>query len=147
MRFSVCAAPSTVVSSTAGSGTCSASTAARTAKTSDVILQDAVDSTSFKTASYVGTNLPVSGRRCIDVDFTRPEFLRGNLSQAERDFLFDTRTGRTVYEQTYLEGSLAGNLFELPAGPLGVALRFHVSCDEIVDTPRRVTSALISAAT
>jgi iron complex outermembrane receptor protein len=109
--------------------------------TSDVILQDAVDSTSFKTSTCVGTNLPVSGRRCIDVDFTRPEFLRGNLTQAERDFLFDTETGNTIYEQTYFEGSLAGNLFELPAGPLGVALGFHARRDEIVDTPGDVTLA------
>jgi len=109
--------------------------------TSDVILQDAVDSTSFKTASCVGTNLPVSGRPCIDVDFTNPEFLRGNLTQAERGFLFDNETGNTIYEQTYLEGSLAGNLFDLPAGPLGVAVGFHVRRDEIVDTPGAVTLA------
>ncbi len=109
--------------------------------TSDVILKDAVDSTSFKTSSCVGTNLPVSGRPCIDVDFTRPEFLRGNLTQAERDFLFDTETGETIYEQTYLEGSLAGDLFELPAGPLGVALGFHVRRDEILDTPGEITLA------
>ena len=109
--------------------------------TSDVILQDAVDSSSFKTASCVGTNLPVSGRPCIDVDFTRPEFLRGNLTQAERDFLFDTDTGETIYEQTYIEGSLAGNLFDLPAGPLGVAVGFHARRDEIVDTPGAITLA------
>ncbi|HWQ86043.1 TonB-dependent receptor plug domain-containing protein [Brevundimonas sp.] len=109
--------------------------------TSDVILNDAVESTNFKTVSCVGTNLPVSGRPCIDVDFTRPGFLAGDLTQAERDFLFATDTGNTVYEQTYLEGSIAGNLFELPAGPLGIALGFHVRRDEIVDTPGEITLA------
>lgn len=109
--------------------------------TSDVILDDAVNSTSFKTSSCVGTNLPVSGRPCIDVDFTRPAFLAGDLTQAERDFLFDTETGSTLYEQTYIEGALAGNLFDLPAGPLGVALGFHVRRDEIIDTPGAVTLA------
>lgn len=109
--------------------------------TSDVILQDAVDSTSFKTASCVGQTLPVSGRPCIDVDFTDPRFLRGDLTPEERAFLFDTETGNTIYEQTYLEGSIAGNLFDLPAGPLGVALGFHVRKDEIVDTPGEVTLA------
>jgi len=109
--------------------------------TSDVILQDAVDSTSFKTTSCVGTNLPVSGRPCIDVDFTDPRFLRGDLTQEERAFLFDTETGNTIYEQTYLEGSIAGNVFELPAGPVGVALGFHLRKDEIVDTPGAVTLA------
>lgn len=109
--------------------------------TSDVILQDAVDSTSFKTSSCVGTNLPVSGRPCIDVDFTDPDFLAGNLTQAERDFLFDTETGNTLYEQTYVEGSIGGNLWQLPAGPLGMALGFHLRKDEIVDTPGAVTLA------
>ena len=109
--------------------------------TSDVILDDAVASTNFKTTSCVGTNLPVSGRPCIDVDFTRPGFLAGDLTQAERDFLFDTETGSTIYEQTYIEGSLAGNLFDLPAGPLGVAVGFHARRDEIIDTPGEVTLA------
>lgn len=123
---------------------------------SDVILQDAVDSTSFKReilddpdtpinearpASCVGTNLPVSGRPCIDVDFTRPGFLAGDLTPEERAFLFDNETGETIYEQTYAEGSIAGQLFELPAGPLGLALGFHVRRDEIVDTPGAVTLA------
>ncbi|MCS6625419.1 TonB-dependent receptor [Roseibacterium beibuensis] len=109
--------------------------------TSDVILDDAVASTNFKTSSCVGTNLPVSGRPCIDVDFTDPRFLAGDLTQEERDFLFDTETGNTIYEQTYIEGSIAGNLFELPAGPLGAALGFHVRKDEIVDTPGEITLA------
>lgn len=109
--------------------------------TSDVILQDAVDSTSFKTASCVGTNLPVSGRPCIDVDFTDPRFLAGDLTQAERDFLFDTETGNTLYEQTYVEGSIGGRVMELPAGPLGLAAGFHLRRDEINDTPGDVTLA------
>jgi iron complex outermembrane receptor protein len=109
--------------------------------TSDVILQDAVDSTSFKTASCVGSNLPVSGRPCIDVDFTRPGFLAGDLTDAERAFLFDTETGNTVYTQAYVEGFAGGELFDLPAGPLGVALGFHIRRDEIEDVPGEVTLA------
>ncbi|MGV3579119.1 TonB-dependent receptor domain-containing protein [Brevundimonas sp.] len=109
--------------------------------TSDVILQDAVDSTSFKTSSCVGTNLPVSGRPCIDVDFTNPRFLAGDLTAAERAFLFDTETGNTTYEQVYLEGNIGGTLFELPAGPLGAAFGFHIRRDEINDTPGAITLA------
>ncbi|WGM30058.1 TonB-dependent receptor [Brevundimonas sp. NIBR11] len=109
--------------------------------TSDVILQDAVDSTSFKTVSCVGTTLPVSGRRCIDVDFTRPDFLAGRLTDAEKAFLFDTETGQTIYEQVYLEGNIGGQIMDLPAGPLGAAFGFHVRRDEIEDTPGAVTLA------
>lgn len=108
---------------------------------SDVILKDAVDSTSFKTASCVGTNLPISGRRCIDVDFTTPDFLAGRLTQAERDFLFDEETGVTIYEQAYVEGNIGGQIMDLPAGPLGAAFGFHLRRDEIEDTPGDITLA------
>lgn len=109
--------------------------------TSDVILQDAVDSTSFKTASCVGDVLPVSGRQCIDVDFTNPRFLAGDLMPEERAFLFDRETGSTLYEQTYIEGSIGGQVLDLPAGPLGIAAGFHLRRDEINDTPGEVTLA------
>ncbi|MDO9608434.1 MAG: TonB-dependent receptor [Brevundimonas sp.] len=109
--------------------------------TQDVLLDDAVDSTSFKTSSCVGSNLPISGRPCIDMDFSDPRVLRGDLTAEERAFLFDTETGNTVYEQTYVEGSIAGSLMELPAGPLGLALGFHIRRDEINDTPGEVTLA------
>lgn len=109
--------------------------------TQEIILDDAVDSTSFKTASCVGSNLPISGRPCIDMDFTDPRVLRGDLTAEERAFLFDTETGNTVYEQTYVEGSIAGTVMDLPAGPLGLALGFHVRRDEINDTPGEVTLA------
>ncbi|MEG0819581.1 MAG: TonB-dependent receptor, partial [Brevundimonas sp.] len=108
---------------------------------SDVILDDAVASTNFKTESCVGTNLPVSGRQCIDMNFADPRVLRGDLTAEERAFLFDTETGNTLYEQTYVEGAIGGNLFELPAGPLGLALGFHIRRDEINDTPGDVTLA------
>ncbi|MEG1029680.1 MAG: TonB-dependent receptor, partial [Brevundimonas sp.] len=107
----------------------------------DVILDDAVASTNFKTESCVGTNLPVSGRQCIDMNFADPRVLRGDLTAEERAFLFDTETGNTLYEQTYVEGTIGGNLFELPAGPLGLALGFHIRRDEINDTPGDVTLA------
>lgn len=109
--------------------------------TQDVVLDDAIESTNFKTASCVGTNLPISGRPCIDVDLTDPRVLRGDLTPEERAFLFDTETGRTIYEQTYLEGNVAGRLFDLPAGPVGAAFGFHIRRDEILDTPGHVTLA------
>lgn len=107
----------------------------------DVLLKDAVDSTSFKTDSCIGTNLPISGRPCIDMDFTDPRVLRGDLNDAEKAFLYADETGKTIYEQTYVEGSIGGNLFDLPAGPLGLALGFHLRRDEIVDTPGEITRA------
>lgn len=109
--------------------------------TSDVILKDALESTNFKIESCVGDTLEVSGRQCIDMNFADPRVLRGDLNAQERAFLFDTETGNTLYEQTYVEGSIGGNLFELPAGPLGLAVGFHLRRDEINDTPGEVTLA------
>lgn len=107
----------------------------------DILLKDAVDSTSFKTESCLGTNLPVSGRPCIDMDFTDPRVLRGDLTDAEKAFLYADETGNTLYEQTYIEGSIGGNLLNLPAGPLGLALGFHLRRDKINDTPGEITLA------
>ena len=57
--------------------------------------------------------------------------LLGQLSgdfatQAERDYLFGDRDFNTVYEQTIISGYVTGDLFELPAGPVGVERRAAV---------------------
>lgn len=106
-----------------------------------VILQEAIDTQDFRTSSCVGTNLAISGRPCIDINWTNPEFLRGNLSQAERAFLFDEETGKTVYTQLSAEAAITGTLFELWAGPVDVALGAAWRNDEIEDTPGEVTLA------
>ena len=43
-------------------------------------------------------------------------------SQAERDYLFDNRSFTTIYEQKMLSGYVTGDLFELPAGAVGVEI-------------------------
>jgi len=118
--------------------------------TQDVILDDAVDSAEFRiqgaffpgqTASCVGTTLPISGKPCMDLNWLSPDFLAGNFTQAERDYLFDTETGNTLYTQTVVEGTIAGDLFDLPAGPVGAAFGLHYRRDEIEDTPGAITLA------
>ncbi len=106
-----------------------------------VILDDAVDSQDFRTASCVGTFLPVSGRPCIDINWTNPEFLRGNLTAAERAFLFAEETGKTVYTQLSAEAAVTGTLLELWAGPIDVAFGATWRNDEIKDTPGPITLA------
>ena len=71
-----------------------------------VILQDAIDSQSFRTGSCVGTTLPVSHRPCIDINFTDPNVLVGDLTAQQRAFLFDTDIGKTKYNQNFIEGTL-----------------------------------------
>ncbi|TFW12510.1 TonB-dependent receptor [Brevundimonas intermedia] len=59
----------------------------------------------------------------------------GQLTAEEEAFLLGYETGTTTYEHSYIEGVISGELFNLPAGPLGVALGFHVRKEEIDDNP------------
>ncbi len=61
--------------------------------------------------------------------------LAGNFTQAEKDFLFFKAHGSTTYDQYILEGTITGDLFELPAGPVGMALGVSYRHDHIDDTP------------
>jgi iron complex outermembrane receptor protein len=109
--------------------------------TQDVIFQDALFSQELRTRSCVGLTTPVRGVPCIDIDFSDPRVLAGNLTDQERAFLFGEETGRTVFEQLSGELSITGNLFRLPAGDVGVAFGVQVRRDEIRDVPGEVTLA------
>ena len=116
-----------------------------------VVLDDAVDSQDsiFLNANggrppgggCAGTFLPISGRPCIDIIWTDPEFLRGNFTPAQRAFLFDEETGNTTYTQLSAEFSVVGTLFEMWAGPLDVAMGAAWRNDEIEDVPGAITLA------
>jgi iron complex outermembrane receptor protein len=122
----------------------------------DVILADAVYSSDGRsdfgtsgafnansiprpTASCVGYKTPVSNRDCVDVNWMSADFLAGKYTDAEKAFLFDTETGRTIYKQFSVEGSVSGDLFKLPAGPVGAAFGAAYRRDEINDTPGAIT--------
>ena len=62
-------------------------------------------------------------------------FLSGNWSQATFDLLTAYPVGNTAYEQSIVQGVISGDLFELPAGPLGVAVGAEWRNFEIDDTP------------
>ncbi|WP_194954658.1 TonB-dependent receptor domain-containing protein [Sphingopyxis solisilvae] len=109
--------------------------------TQDVIYQDAIASQTFRTRSCVGTTTAIRGVPCIDIDFTDPRVLRGDLTAAERAFLTGRETGRTLFKQTSAEALLTGKLVMLPAGPVGAAFGAHIRRDEINDTPGAATLA------
>jgi iron complex outermembrane receptor protein len=104
-------------------------------------LQDIYDVSSFQTASCVGTTLPRSGKPCMDVPWTDPDFLLGRFSPEMADYLFDWETGKTLYKQVSGEASITGNLIDLPAGPVGLALGITARRDEINDVPGAITRA------
>src|SRR3546814_16841619 len=65
----------------------------------------------------------------------------GDFTDAERDFLFDWETGNTKYAQGYVEGLLSGDtsgFFELPGGPIGIAVGATYREDQINDVPGEI---------
>ena len=74
------------------------------------------------------------GVACVPVDyFTAAQ--TGHFTQAEANFLHGDQTGRTTYNHYYVEGTVSGDVFNLPAGPLGASLGFHLRREELNDLP------------
>lgn len=92
-------------------------------------------------ATCVGTVSSVRGAPCVDIPWFDPAFLNGEVSPEVRDFLFGVETGNTKYDQMSVEAFMSGSLFELPAGPVGVAFGVHYQEDEIKDVPGEITLA------
>jgi iron complex outermembrane receptor protein len=109
----------------------------------DQILKDAVDQQTNRAfgAGCAGLTTSISRRPCLQVNWVDPRFMAGDLTPAEKAYFLDTETGRTIYTQQFIEGSLSGNLFELPGGPVGVAVGGVYRRDEIDDTPGHITMA------
>ncbi|MEL6529366.1 MAG: TonB-dependent receptor [Pseudomonadota bacterium] len=76
---------------------------------------------------------------CVPVNLFAPSVLTGAqgdfATQAERDYVFDQRTFDTSYEQILLSAFVTGDLFELPAGPVGVVLGAEWRQDTIDSEP------------
>jgi len=74
------------------------------------------------------------GVACVPVDYFSAA-ARDAFTPAEAAFLFSRAVGHTTYDQAYIEGSFTGEVFELPAGPLGAAFGFHFRRESIDDVP------------
>lgn len=105
------------------------------------MLQDVYDASYSQTSSCVGKTLPFSGKQCMDLPWTDPNFLRGAMTPEQIDYMFDWETGKTIYKQLSGEASVSGHLFDMPthAGPVGLALGVTARRDSIVDTPGPIT--------
>jgi iron complex outermembrane receptor protein len=81
---------------------------------------------------------------CVPVNLFAPSVLTGAVgtfaTEAERAYLFDSRDFNTVYEQTLLSAYVTGDLFELPAGPVGVVFGGEWREDKIDSQPDFVAS-------
>lgn len=85
-----------------------------------------------------GLAAPDLAQGCVPVNFFSDGLLRqqvGDLSAQERAYLFDQRRFDTTYEQILLSAYVTGDLFELPAGPVGVVLGGEWREDTIQSDP------------
>ncbi len=108
----------------------------------DIIFNDAIQP--YQWFRNPGTCVPgavttVRGIPCITPDWYNPEFLAGNISQTDRDFLFGVDLGNTVYEQSQFEIFLDGPLFTLPAGEVRSGVGFSRIHERINDIPGEAT--------
>ena len=105
-----------------------------------VIFRDAIEFgvAEFRTDLCEGTLTAIRGVPCMDIDYLDPRVLAGNFTQAEKDFLFGEDKGNTLYKQTSAEVTVGGDIFELPAGPVKVALGLHARRDYINDLPGEI---------
>ncbi|MGE4323071.1 MAG: TonB-dependent receptor, partial [Sphingobium sp.] len=88
-----------------------------------------------------GLVTPISNRQCVQMNWVDPRVMAGDLTPAELAYLTDTEVGKTRYRQQFIEASITGEAFDLPAGPLGFAVGAVVRRDSINDRPGHITMA------
>ncbi len=109
--------------------------------TSDQIFNDSIADNVFAYGSCVGNVSSVRGAPCVDIPWLDPAFMAGEVSPEVREFLFGVETGNTQYDQWSIEAYMSGTMFEMPAGPVGIAFGVHYQQDEIRDVPGEITLA------
>ena len=81
---------------------------------------------------------------CVPANLFAPGLLNrvnGDFAtQAERDYLFGDRSFDTTYEQIVINAFVGGDLFELPAGPVGAVVGVEYRRDEINSVASDVAS-------
>ena len=73
---------------------------------------------------------------CVPIPIFESRFLMdGQLTDAERAYIYSQEDGTTEFTSHLINGSITGDLFELPAGPLAAAFGFELRRDSIDDQP------------
>ncbi len=69
------------------------------------------------------------------VDYFSPNVVANGFSAADQAFLMGYETGKTTYQQSYVEANFTGDLFKLPAGTASGAFGFMWRKETLNDTP------------
>jgi iron complex outermembrane recepter protein len=101
----------------------------------DIIFDDSISDQDFLTGSCVGSMSTVRGVPCVDIPWLDPNFLAGDIPADVAAYMFGVDSGNTLYKQSTLEFYVSGDLFELPAGPVGAVFGVAYQKDEINDVP------------
>ena len=80
---------------------------------------------------------PYRGVPCVDVEWYSPRFNNGELTAAEKAFLYGSTKSSTTYQQTTVEGYVTGPIFQLPAGDLNAVFGLQAQRDSINDEPAK----------
>ena len=80
---------------------------------------------------------------CVAVNMFAPSLYPAGIvgtfaTEAETNYLFDSRDFDTEYEQTIINASMAGDVYEMPNGPIQMAVGFEYRKDEINSMPDNV---------
>ena len=75
------------------------------------------------------------------IDLLDPEVLDGTRQAELQAAIGGYQSGETIYEQTTFTAVVAGELFELPAGPIGLGLGAEYREFSIDDTPGELTQS------
>lgn len=105
----------------------------------DIIFADSIHDQNWLDGTCTGFDTSVRGVPCQDIPWLDPAFLAGDVTPEMREFLFGVDTGETTYKQQSVEAYVTGDVFELPAGPVGTAFGVHYATDEINDVPGEQT--------
>ena len=76
---------------------------------------------------------------CVPINMYAPSLYTVGVgdfaTQAERDYLFDSRDFKTEYYQSFFSAFMTGNLFELPAGNVIAGIGAEIRYDRIKSIP------------
>ncbi|MFN7054906.1 TonB-dependent receptor domain-containing protein [Hyphomonas sp.] len=76
-----------------------------------------------------------TGESCFVVNYLTPNFIRGQFTPQEFDFLFSQDKGKTVFDQKLFNALMTGELFAVPAGNIGAAVGVQYREVSIDDLP------------
>ncbi|BBC74178.1 TonB-dependent receptor [Altererythrobacter sp. B11] len=106
------------------------------------VRQDVLDENgNGSTDDSICINAEARANGCVPINI----FGAGNISQAAIDYITAQGTYQTSIKQQVLQGNISGALFDLPAGPLGLALGVEYRSEDSYSDNDALTNAGLNA--